>query len=103
MSQAPTNCSLVAHLDIADLGGAFRQQRANLAQPIRSLELIVSSHRANANLSALFPNVGQVLDPAEIDEDLRGRQSKLHRGNQAVPTGEDLGVIGMLSQKSNSF
>src|SRR6185295_2955395 len=103
MSQASADCSLVAHLDISNLSRAFRQQRANLAQAIRSLELIVSGHRADANLSALFANVGEVLDPAEIDEDLRRRQSKLHRGYQAVPTGKDLGVIGMLSEKSNSF
>src|SRR6185503_16239386 len=103
MSQASPDGSLVADLDIANLSRAFGQQRANLAQPIRSLELIVSCHRANANLSALFANVGQVLDPAEINEDLRRRQSKLHRGNQAVPAREYFCIIGMLSEKSNSF
>src|SRR5262249_7408469 len=74
-----------------------------LAQAVRRFELIVSRHRAYPNLTALFADVGEVFNAADVDENLRSRQPELHRRNQAVPTREDLRFVGVFSPKRNRF
>ena len=54
----------------------------------------------------LYPNAGHYIgnftwfvDITDIDQHLRTRQAVIHRRNKALPTGQDLCVISMLTQQ----
>src|SRR5579864_12808 len=65
--QATANCAFVAHLDVPQMCGGFRQQRTGSPQHIRRFDLIMRGRRANADLSAVLANVGKLLDPADVN------------------------------------
>src|SRR5712692_1468165 len=103
MSNATAYGSLVTYLNVANLSSALGQQRANFSQPVGSFQVIMSGHRSNANLSTFLSNVGEVVDAADVDQDLRCRQPKLHCRNQAVPACEYLCIVGMFGKQCDSF
>ena len=57
VSNAPTNCAFVSHLDVANALCAFRQERTNLFQQIRRFQLIMSGRCTDQNLIAFFTDV----------------------------------------------
>src|SRR5258707_12236117 len=99
MDQASANRAAVAHLYVAKMRSRLRQQRTDTAQQIGRLNVVVRSHGANADLSTFLADVREVLDLADIDQHGGLHQTQLHRWNQAMATGQDLGVIFVLSQE----
>jgi len=45
------------HLDVANLRGGLRQQRADITQPVRRLQLVMSCHRTDRDAAAVLANV----------------------------------------------
>src|SRR5690348_1955684 len=103
MGEASADSPFVAHLHVSEMAGGFRQQRTETAQQIRALDLEMRGGCADADLSAFFANVGKVLDAADVDEDRGLHQAQLHRREQAVSTGQQLGIIFMPGQERDGF
>ena len=58
----------------------------------------VRRHRADHDRVAVIPYAAQRLDPAQVDDPLRGVEPHPHHREQALPAGQDLGVVAMLLQ-----
>ena len=75
MRDAATNGSFVAYLDVADVTGAFRQQRTNLFEQVRRFKLVMRGHRSDAYLTIFFADIREVLDAGDIDKHGRHREA----------------------------
>src|SRR5439155_22941391 len=60
-------------------------------------------HGADQNLIAFFANVRQILDTADVHEQLWLREPQLHRWNQAVAAGEYLCLVRMSCKRRDCF
>jgi hypothetical protein len=49
------------------------------------------------------PDTAETADPAEVDDDGRVGKAEFHERNQAVPTGEDFGVIPVLFEEAQGL
>ena len=55
---------------------------------------------ADGRLVPAVTDVGEILEPADVDEHGRQGQPKLHQREQGVPTGEQLGVVAVLGEQA---
>ena len=52
-------------------------------------QLRMPGQRADPQLAAVDPEIGQLAEPVDVDQGLRLRQPQLHHRDQAVPAGQD--------------
>ena len=89
----------VAHLRIADLTGCIGEQRNVLGEHRTVLEIHVAGERADGDVVTGIADVRQFTDAADVDEHARLGESQLHQGQQAVPAGEELGIVAVLADE----
>jgi hypothetical protein len=93
----------VAHLRVADVAGGVGQQRCTGLHDVADLHGAVAGERTDGDVVAGVADVGQVAEPAHVDEHRRLGQAQLHEGQQRVPAGEQLGLVaGSLRSASAS-
>jgi len=63
----------------------------------------VAGEGADRDLVTGITDVRQVLDPTDVDEHRWLSQSELHQRQQAVSTGEELGVVAVLADEADRF
>ncbi len=68
-----TDGAPVAHLRVADLAGHVGQQRHVMLQHLADLEVAVAGQGADGHPIAVLPDVGQVGQPADVDQHRRAR------------------------------
>ena len=61
----------MAHLRVADLAGGVGEERHLLLEQVRGLDVAVASQRADRDVVAAVADVGQVLQPADVDQHRR--------------------------------
>ena len=62
-------------------------------------QVVFGGHGTDADLVAHLRDAAQVRDPAQVDQ-VRGlRETQLHHGQQAVATGQQLGVVAQGGQQ----
>jgi hypothetical protein len=83
---------------VPDERGRVGDEAAVLLQGRVALRVAVAGHRADGEAVALVADVVQVADAPEVDENRRGGEPELHDGEQAVATGEELGLVAVLAQ-----
>src|SRR6185437_6462285 len=103
MRDAPTNRALIAHLNVADALRTRRQQRTDLLQQVRRFQLVVRRRRADQDLVVFFADIRKRLDARDIDQQLRLRETQLHRGNQTMPTREHFRAIEIACEQCDRF
>ena len=92
----------VAHLRIADLAGRVGEQRDVLGQHVGALDVHVPRQRPDGDVVAGVTDVGQVAQPADVDQHGRLGQPQPHQRQQAVPAGEELGLVAVLADEAGS-
>ena len=91
MGQAAAQRAAIADLRIANFTGRVGHARALLAEQRRRGDRVVDRGGADLDLSLVFSDVRERLDPGDIDERLWFTQAKLHQRHKAVPAGDKLG------------
>src|SRR5437868_11019970 len=76
----------IAYLWITDDSYSFWQQGEMAADDIRILKHDICCHCPDGNDSILLMNVGQAIDPTNINQMARLRQAQLHQGKQTMST-----------------
>ena len=93
----------VAHLVVADL--APRPPRST-PQCCASRSLVSRSRwrveRADRDVVAGVADVGEVAQPADVDEHGRRREAQLHQRDQRHAAGEQLGVVAVLGERGDA-
>ena len=89
----------VAHLGIADLPGDVGQQRHVTLQHLADLEVPVAGQGADDHPVAVLADVGQIGQPADVDQHRRRRQAQLHQRQQRVAAGQQLGVFAVSTSR----
>ena len=83
----------VANLGVADERGGPREERAVASEQRVRGELPVAGEGADGDPVALLADVAELLEPADVDEHRRSRDAELHRGDQRMPSGQQLRVL----------
>ena len=96
MGDRPADRAAVAHLRITDLAGGVGEQRDVLGQHVGALDVHVPCQRADGDVVAGVTDVGQVAQPADVDQHGWLGQPQPHQRQQAVPAGEELGLVPVL-------
>ena len=63
----------------------------------------MAGERADGDVVAVLADVGKVGEPADVDEHGGLGEAQLHQRQQAVPTGEELGVVTVLASEAHRF
>src|SRR5438477_184953 len=82
-----------------DADARFAVEGDSDADDVRMLDLRMRRHGADPELTALTPDPAQLRNAAEVDEESRLGEAELHQGDEAVPAGEELGVLAATSQR----
>ena len=62
-----------------------------------ALHLMVTGQRADARAAAAVgADAGELVDSVDVDQDRRPGQPEIHRRDQALATGQKLGLVAML-------
>ncbi len=93
----------VPHQRIGDHLRGVEQQRVRARHEGRLLELVLSRERADREVVAPLLHVGEVAEPVDVDQGLRRGEPEAHRRQEALPAGEDLGVVAELRHESDRF
>ncbi len=72
-----------------------------LVEQVAVLDVHVAGERADRDVVAGVADVRQVGDASDVDEHGRLRQTQLHQRQQAVPAGEELGVVAVLTDQAD--
>ena len=103
MSNRATDGATVADLRVADVAGGVCEQRNVLLEHRRGLDLSVVRECADGDVVTGVTNVRQVGDAADVDEQRRRGQTQLHERQEAVATGQELGLIAGLGDQADGF
>ncbi len=94
----PSDRAAVADLDVADLRGRLRQDRAGLLHEGRGCDLCVRRGRADLERLALRLDAREALDGTEVDEGFGRREPELHGRQQTVPAGQQPRALVLFEQ-----
>jgi hypothetical protein len=93
----------VAHGGVGDGRGRHGQQRGVLLHERVVDHVAVLGHRADDERVALVGDAAQLGHPREVDEHGREGQPQPQDGDEALPTGEDLGVLTGLAEGADGL
>ena len=93
----------MADLGIADARCRRRQDGHLGVQHVGCLDVTVAGEGPDGDVVAGVADVGQVGDPADVDQDRGLGQPQLHQRQEAVPTGEELGVLAVLRDEGDGL
>ena len=63
----------------------------------------MSGQGADGDVIAGVSDVRQIADPPDVDEHARLGEAQLHQRQQAVPAGEELGIITVLADEADGL
>jgi hypothetical protein len=89
----------VTHLVVAHLRGDGLEHTAARGEPGIGLQRAVTGQRADRDRVAFDAHVGQILQPADIDEHRRGREAKLHQRDERHAARDELGLVTVLGDQ----
>ena len=96
--QAATDGAAVTDREMRHMRHRAGENRLVPRDHRRGLELMVPYERADADVRRGLPDERQVLDAVDVDEDRRAQQAEIEEGNEALPAGNDLGVVAAIGQ-----
>jgi hypothetical protein len=99
VGQRAAQGAAVADLGVADEAGHMGQERHLRLQHVGGLQLPVPGEGADGHLVALLADVGEVGEPADVDDHGRRGQPQPHQRQQRVAAGHQLGVVAVLDQE----
>ena len=83
----------VANLRVADEAGRLGDDRALGPQELALLDVPVAREGADRDRVPVVLDVGEVGDPADVDEQLGPREPQPHEREQRVAAGDELGLL----------
>ena len=99
MGDAPPHGAPVPYLQVADDRGGVGQRRNHAPHGFRRRHLGVGGEGAHHQGAPIRPDAAQARYPAQVDEGIGLGQPELHGRKQAVPPGQDLGVLAVFLQE----
>ena len=70
-----------AHLWVSDLAGHMREERRVTLQHIADLKVAVAGQGPDGDVAVVLPDIGQLGQPADVDEHGGRRQAQPHRSD----------------------
>ena len=103
MGEAAADRAAVAHLNVADIAGAFGEQSELVVQQVGGVDLMVAHRGADAYPAALLGDLAKLGDARDVDQVARLRQAQLQDRQQAVAAREQPGLVAVLLDQSERF
>ena len=100
--QGTADGTSIADLHVRNTCGAVMKNR-NPSSRDGIFDLSVSSERPKMQRPALFLDIGGVRHEVQVDQVTGIREAQLHQRNQALTTGEQLGIVSQLGEHGRRF
>ena len=97
------NGSEVAYQGVGDDPGGVREQGIALLDEGTLVQGGLPDHGADHQVAAILVQVVEAGDLVDVDEMGRCRQPEAHSGNEALATGQYLGVVPQFTEQSDGF
>ena len=98
VGERPAEGPAVPDLGVGQLVGRLGDHARVLAHQVARADVVVRGHRADDERVAVVADPAQRVDPAEVDHRLRGVEPHPEHRQQALPAGDDLGVVTVLGE-----
>ena len=82
MCQRAADRAAVADLRVADLAGDLGEQRQFAPEQVVPRQIVVAGEGPDGDMAALVADEGELAEPADVDQDRRHGQAKLHEREQ---------------------
>ena len=99
MSDAAADCAAATNLRVGDVIRGFLENRHPLGDHLVCLQSTLARKRADGNTAIAWPNVIELFDPVDVDDDIGSRQPHVQKRHQALAAGENLAVSLMCVEK----
>ena len=103
MGDGATDGAAVTHLRVAHVAGGVGQQRHVLGQQRAVLHIHVPGEGTDGDVVAGIADVRQVGDTTDVDQHAGLGDAQLHHRQQAVATGEELGIVAVLTEEADGL
>ena len=94
--QRAADRAAVADLRVADLAGGVGEQRQLAAEQAGVRHVVMGGEGPDRDVAVLLPDVGELAEPADVDQHLGHGQPELHEREQRVPAGQEFRVLAAL-------
>src|SRR5262247_2065828 len=101
VGEGSTDGASIANVGMTDKGDRFKKERADTSHEIRPFNFSLSGKGANVERSVALTNVGELLNPIDIDQEFRTCQAQCHHGHKALSSGKDFPLVSSLGQGLN--
>src|SRR5579864_5383316 len=88
---------------MANPANRLAQQWVAACQACVALDVDLTRHGANRNAAIACPNIGQLADVIEVDQQRWPGQSEIEERNEALATRQHLGVAAASTQRCNGL
>ena len=89
----------VADLRVADLAGGVGEERGVLLHERVRLDRAMGREGADGEMVAAVVHVGQVVEPADVDDDRRVGEAELHHRQERVTARHQLRLVAVLGER----
>ena len=103
VGDVPADGAAVAHLGVGDQLGGFGQQGHLGLQDGRMDQVVFHRHRTNDHGLPFFADAAQLGNAVDVDQVLGLGKAQLHHRQQAVATGQQLGIRPVLAQQGHGL
>jgi hypothetical protein len=103
MCEASTDGASVSNCHVSDKRHRLMEQRRDAAHNWTALDIALPGQSTDRKLARLFPDVRELADVIDVDNDRGPRETEVHGWNQALPSGERLGLIAVFGHEVEGF
>jgi len=86
----PADCAAATNLRVGDVIRGFLQNRHPLGDHLVCLQSTLARKRADGNTAIVWPNVIELFDPVDVDDDIGSRQPHVQKRHQALAAARTL-------------
>src|SRR6266478_6317696 len=99
MRDAAADGAAAANLRVGDVIRGFLENRHPLSDQLLCLQSALTRKRADDDTAIARPNVVELFDPVDVDDNIGSRQAHVQKRHQALAAGENLAVSLMSVEK----
>ena len=99
MGQRTADRAAVADLRVADLSGSVREQRQFAAEQTGLGQVVMAGEGPHSDFAAIVADIRELLEPADVHQDLGHGQAQLHERQQRMPPGQELCLVATLGRQ----
>ena len=98
MTQRAPDGAAIAGLAVADVADRLMQQGKSPLHQFGEFQIALARHRADLHTLRRLADIGQALDPVEVDDVVGLHVAEIEHRHQRLPAGQEFGIVELRQQ-----